>query len=206
MSGDHTRLCLESLITYVEVLDRTGRHDLASKAIGCTTTTTWKWRNRSKADPKDPRFLLSDPLGVEPDETFWDACEAAVRGWLDATAVGTLIEQATGYDDPVIHQGRVCFEPDTSAEHSVDPLTGLISYPPKIDPATGEPVRLVIRKTVPSQTQFLLKSRHPDFKEKSEVDVTSGGRPIFFPAKYASTEEFIEASGSGVDEVKAPEK
>ena len=196
-NADEARLCPETLEKFVETYRRSGRLDVASAAVGCSTTTTWKWRNRSKADPRDDRYHLVDPLGEEPPVTLWDACERAFREFLKSGAEAKLVELATGYDDPVVYQGRVMYEADTSARPTLDPDTGLYVYPPKVDPLTGEPVPLTVRKVNPASLHFLLEKRDPDYADRKQVDVTSGGRPLVIPGK-ATTEELLAAHGAGV--------
>jgi len=199
------RLCQEALEKYVTIIARTGRHDMASAAVGVTTDTSIKWRNASRANPKDERFLMRDPLGLEPDRSFHAAVEDAWRGWLDTHAEAKLIEMSMGYRDPIVYQGRLCYEQDTTQDPLLDPITGTIYYPPKKDPLTGEPIPLTIERVDTGSLKFFHEKRNPNYKPKSEVDITSGGRPIFFPAKSASVADFIKEAGTEVVHVKKPD-
>jgi hypothetical protein len=201
----HQVLCPEALVKYVEIVARTGRHDMAAAAVGATTSTTQKWRNASKRDPKDPRFQVVDPDGFEAPQSFHEAVEAAWQGWLQVNPEAKLIELSMGYKDPVIYQGRIAFEPDTTAEPRVDPTTGTIYYPPKLDPLTGEPIPLTITKVSEGSLRFFMEKRDTRYRDKSEVDITTGGKPIFFPAKATDMDAFLAANGASRVKVKKPD-
>lgn len=202
---DHQRLSPETLAKYVEVLGRTGRHDMASAAVGVTTTTSCKWRNAARRNPEDPKFQVVDPLGLEEPVDFHTAVEEAWRGWLDTHAEAKLIQMAMGYKDPVVYQGRLTYEPDTDADPLVDPISGLIYFPPKKDPLTGQPIPLTIERVDTGSLKFFHEKRNPNYKIKSEVDITSGGKPIFFPAKATDRDAFLKANGANVVKVKKPD-
>ncbi len=212
MTGpDHQRLSEANLRTYCEVLARYGSKKGASEAIGCSTTTTWKWYNRSKADPKNPKFMiLPDPLG-DPDDVeqpFYLAADQAFAAWCDNDLRETFVRQATGYDDPVHFQGKQCWVQDTSGGIDTvkfDPLSGLPYWPPKLDPKTKQPIPLVIRKINTPILSQMGKAHLPEFREKAELDITSGGKPIFFPAKATSEEEFNRENGATTVDALKPD-
>jgi hypothetical protein len=208
--ADHQRLSEPNLRIYCEVLARFGSHKAAADAIGCTTTTTRKWRNRSRRDPKNPKYMiLPDPLG-DPDEEptpFHQAVDEALQDWCDSDLRETLHRQATGYDDPVIFQGRQAYVQDTSGgldKMRIDPVTGMAHWPPKLD-ADGQPIPLTIRKINTPILQQVSKAHLPEYREKTEIDVTSGGKPIFFPAKSASVEDFVREAGISIVTAEKPD-
>ncbi len=200
----HQRRDQDNLARFVEAYAETGQLDLACKAIGITTTTYSRWRLASRADKTDPRFLIEDPLGELPPVAFVDAVDEAWKTFLETKAVSRLAQLATGIRKEIIHQGRKCFEPDTTKPEMLDPISGLLHFPAKRDEA-GVPIVMTIEEVREGSLQFLLKSRHPDFKEKSEIDLTqAGGKPLFFPASCTDLDALMKEQGSEYIDVKKP--
>lgn len=191
----HQRLSQDTLAAFVEALRLTGNITHASKSVGITTTTAFDWKNRSEADPKDGRYILVDPLGERPDRTLHQAWTAAVNEAIESRVHDKAMELATGYDDPVVYQGKLAFKPDYGAEYKVDPITGLVYYPPLIDPITGEPEVLTIRRVSERMIGDILKARHPAYRPKLDVDMTTQGKPFAVPQQAVTMKEFLAAFG-----------
>jgi len=184
---------------FLTVLADTGNITLAAQAIGTSTQTLQQWYNKSEAG-KPGYAVVVDPLGDEPDVPFHEAWEAARRVSLHLVE-SEQVRLATGYDDPIVFGGKLAYAQDTSQGYKVDAATGMAYWPPKLDPITGEPQVLTVRKVSEKAGQFILKARHPGYKDKAELDVTSGGKPLLVGDAEAMTpEKFMARFGRTVDE------
>ena len=91
----HQRRSLENLELFLETLATTGMVTKAAARIGISTNTAHKWRNLSKANPKDPRFLLVDPMGEWMMRMPADPDPARLRRDLDR-----LLRASASWDSP----------------------------------------------------------------------------------------------------------
>jgi hypothetical protein len=167
---------------------------VASKRIGISTNTAHKWRHASKRKrPQDAaKYLITDPMGDEPDIWFHDAWDQAVAASCDVIE-SSLVELATGYREPIVHKGQFCYEVDPDKLLRMDE-DGTPIYELKRDP-NGLPIQAFIMKKDVRAQQTFLKARHRDYKEKVEMDITSGGKPLAVPEKVTDTAAFMAKFG-----------
>lgn len=193
---DHQVLSVENMVRLLGHLALTGNVTLSCAAVGISTQQAQQWRNRSKRDRKDPRYLITDVFGDDPDIAFCDAWDRALADALDLVR-DNVFEMAAGLKrKQVIHQGKPAYLPDTQAEYRFDPLSGLPVYPPKTDPLSGEPLPLLEQLLFPNLSLDVLKVRDPDYRPKTDVDITTAGKPLMVGDRSGMTaEKFMERFG-----------
>lgn len=194
----HQVLSQENMIRFLSVYAATGNFTLAAQAIGTTAETVTRWKNRSERDAKDPRYLISDPLGEDPDVSFFNALRAAKDESLTPVRDKAMDMAVGRHAEPVVYQGRIQYVEDTTKDPRVDPISGLTYYPPKTDPLTGEPIPLLICKVVPRMTELILTARDPDFRPKADLDITTQGKPIAVPERVVDMATFLAEFGRKV--------
>lgn len=183
----------------VDVIQETGNVSEACRRCGIKPDSAYGWRELSRQDAEDERFRVpQDPLGDEPPLAFHVAWERAIDIAMDRVEAVALM-LATGYQEPVVHQGRECWRVDPLSME-VDPITGDVRNRLVVDPITGDPVPLTVTKYEVRAIDILLKAhRASKFRERVDVSVTDPGRPIAVPARVTDVEQWKRDFGVRVE-------
>lgn len=142
----------ERAVAFLAALAESGQVKKAAEAVGVSAPFLYKWRD------EDPSFAEA-----------WDrAIQVAVAGMEDEARRRAV----DGYDELVIHQGRVSYEMEPVKDDEgrvVLDEQGNMMMRPRLD-EHGNPVPLTIKRYSDQLLTFLLRAHAPEkYRERSEI-------------------------------------
>lgn len=188
---------------FLDALRETGSQTRACKIAGVSSVTVREWRLRSEANPEDERYLvlLDDPdwkeLGLGPRPVPFFQAYIDARDDAQEILEDTARMLATGYKEPVHHQGRRCWVTNP-VKVEEDPITGELIVVQELEyDENGDPIPLTVTKYSERMLEFMLKGyRSGRFGNKVQLEGNLSIKPLGITGFDLTPEQWMEKYGA----------